>query len=445
MAANEMGVDDGVAPLPEPSRRRAGWERWLAGALLVAFFFSVASSFVLFPQLRFVFTAVPVTLATHAPLTSAAPAPADVSPAALDSVETLVEKEVLREGFPGAALAVGEGDRTLLEAGIGRTSWSRLSAPVDADETVYDLASLTKVMATTTAVMLLVDDDRLHLDDRVVHWLPDFTGDGREKVTIRNLLTHTSGLQAGMKELEGDTPEQKFHYLLTHARMLQQPGEMVLYSDVGFIILGRVVELAAGEPMDSLLERRVWAPLGMSSTRFQPGLGCRACAPTLTLDDGTPFAGETNDPLARQLGGKTGNAGLFSTAHDVARYAAMLAGGGALDSVRVVQEETLHEFVQPQPGAGTRALGFEVFCREGTVPDEKECRTPYAFGHTGYTGTSLWVDPARGIWVVLLSNRSYDPHAPNRIQTVRRRLFDLATDQPSSVSGTAGDTMPEVE
>jgi CubicO group peptidase (beta-lactamase class C family) len=293
--------------------------------------------------------------------------------------------------------------------------------------------------------MLLVDDDRLRLDDPVVRWLPEFTGDGREKVTVRDLLTHTSGLQAGMLEVEGDTPEQRFHYLLTHARMIQQPGEAVLYSDVGFIILGRVVERAAGEPMDRLLQRRVWEPLGMRSTGFQPGLGCRVCAPTLTLDDGTPFAGETNDPLAREMGGRMGNAGLFSTAHDVARYAAMLAGGGAIDGVRVIQESTIHEFTRPQPGAGTRDLGFETFCREGTVPDEKGCRTPYAFGHTGFTGTSLWVDPARGIWVVLLSNRSYDPHAENDIQRVRRRLFDLATDQPSPVDGAAGDTTPRAE
>jgi CubicO group peptidase (beta-lactamase class C family) len=225
--------------------------------------------------------------------------------------------------------------------------------------------------------------------------------------------------------------------------MIQQPEETVLYSDVGFIVLGRVVERAAGEPMDSLLQRRVWGPLGMNSTRFQPGRGCHQCAPTLTLEDGTPFAGETNDPLARQLGGETGNAGLFSTAHDVARYAAMLAGGGALDGVRVIQESTVHEFTQPQPGAGTRDLGFETFCREGTVPDQKGCRTPYAFGHTGYTGTSLWVDPSRDIWVVLLSNRSYDPHASNDIQVVRRRLFDLATDQPSSVDGAAETTGSE--
>jgi CubicO group peptidase (beta-lactamase class C family) len=443
MAASEMDVEGGAESLPEPSRRRAGWERWLAGALMVAFFLSIGSSFVLFPQLRFVFTAVPVILATHDSLTATAPPSADVSPAALDSVEAVVEREVLRDGFPGAALAVGEGDRTLLEAGIGRTAWSRLSAPVDADGTVYDLASLTKVLATTTAVMLLVDDDRLHLDDRVVHWLPEFTGDGREKVTVRDLLTHTSGLQAGMKEVEGSTPDQRFHYLLTHARMIQQPGDMVLYSDVGFVILGRVVERAAGEPMDSLLQRRVWGPLGMSSTRFQPGRSCRQCAPTLTLEDGAPFAGVTNDPLARRLGGKTGNAGLFSTAHDVARYAAMLAGGGLLDGVRVVQESTLHEFTRPQPGDGTRALGFEVFCREGTVPDEKGCRTPYAFGHTGYTGTSLWVDPTRGIWVVLLSNRSYDPQASNDIQVVRRRIFDLATDQPSPVDRAADTTASE--
>jgi CubicO group peptidase (beta-lactamase class C family) len=165
----------------------------------------------------------------------------------------------------------------------------------------------------------------------------------------------------------------------------------------------------------------------MLHTRFEPGIGCSVCAPTLTLEDGTPFAGKTNDPFSRELGGITGNAGLFSTAHDLGRFAAMLANGGRLGGVRIVKEATLREFTRPQPGAGTRGLGFEVFCREGTVPDEKPCKTPYAFGHTGYTGTSIWIDPSRGIWVVLLSNRTYLPRAENHIRLIRRRLFNLVT------------------
>jgi CubicO group peptidase (beta-lactamase class C family) len=218
----------------------------------------------------------------------------------------------------------------------------------------------------------------------------------------------------------------------------------VLYSDAGFVILGLAATRAAHQPLGMFLRKRVWGPLGMTHTQFEPGRPCDACAPTLTLDDGTPFAGETNDPFSRKLGGITGNAGLFSTGHDLARFAAMLANGGELDGVRIVRESTLRQFMTPQPGAGLRALGFEAFCREGTQPDQKPCKTPpYAIGHTGYTGTSIWIDPARGAWVVLLSNRTYLPKAPNHIRKVRRELFNLVTGNAPVPANAETDTTAE--
>jgi len=397
------------------------WHRYAAVVLLAGVLLSATYSFFVFPRLRYLFTAVPVIPSAH----DTAAVVAGLSPEVLSGAEAIVSGEVNRGGFPGGALAIGEGGRTLAEVGIGRTEWGRLSDPVDADGTVYDLASLTKVMGTTTAVMILVDDGRLRLDDRVARWVPEFHGEGRDSVTVRQLLTHTSGLPAGMAEVPGATPEQRLAHLLSDVRLIDRPGASVLYSDVGFIVLGEVVARAAGEPLPAFLRRRVWTPLRMTGTRFRPGQGCDACAPTLTLEDGTPFAGETNDPLSRELGGITGNAGLFSTVHDVGRYAALIAGGGALDGVRIVQDSTLRLFTRAQPGTGTRGLGFEVFCEEGTVPDRDGCKLPYAFGHTGYTGTSLWIDPRSRRWVVLLTNRTYLPRASNRIQAVRRQLFNL--------------------
>ena len=129
----------------------------------------------------------------------------------------------------------------------------------------------------------------------------------------------------------------------------------------------------------------------------------------------------------------------------MARFAAMLANGGALDGVRIVKAETLRQFIQPQPHTGTRALGFEVFCREGTVPDQKACETPYAFGHTGYTGTSLWIDPARGIWAVLLTNRTYLPRSDNRMRVIRRRLYNIATGTVVTPRPVPADTAPETQ
>ena len=153
------------------------------------------------------------------------------------------------------------------------------------------------------------------------------------------------------------------------------------------------------------------------------GANCDRCAPTQLKRDGMPYRGTVHDPIARAMGGVAGNAGLFSTAHDLARFAAMLARGGELDGVRVLRAETIHQFTQRQPGAGTRALGWDTPDRSGAGAAGLHISTR-AFGHTGFTGTSLWVDPDRGTWAVLLTNRTYLPQASNRIQAVRRTLHD---------------------
>ena len=429
----EVPADEAGPPRVSLRRRVVAW------TMLACFSLALASPFVVSRRLRSVFRAVPEERSRDV----AAAASRVVPPERLAAAEGVVRDEVARQGFPGASLAIGVRGTTLLESGLGRTRWGRLAPPVDADETLYDLASLTKAVATTTAVMILVDDGKMRLDDPVSRWLPHFTGRGREKVTIRHLLTHTSGLPAAMPVRDFGSAGDRLYRVVASVDLRGEPGEYVNYSDVGFVILGLAASRAAGQPLPAFLRKRVWEPLGMAHTRYEPGIDCAVCAPTLTLDDGTPFAGKTNDPFSRELGGITGNAGLFSTAHDLGRFAAMLANGGELGGVRIVREATLREFSQPQPGAGTRGLGFEVFCREGTVPDARGCKTPYAFGHTGYTGTSMWIDPSRGIWVVLLSNRTYLPKAPNHIRTVRRRLFNLATGITAPPPTAPVDTSPE--
>ncbi|HEX8696333.1 MAG TPA: serine hydrolase domain-containing protein [Longimicrobium sp.] len=424
-AAEWEEAEEEEAPEPRPEPRRYSWrQRAVAALLAISFLLLLAWPFFLSGRVRWLLTPVPRLAGAHAT------PPVDLRAEDLRRAEEIVFGEVEREAFPGAALAVGQRSAIVLERGYGRTGWTRFALPVDPDRTLYDLSSLTKVVATTAAVMVLVDDGRMRLDDPLQRWLPTFRGGGREKITVRQVLTHTSGLPAAVLDLGEGTPRQRLERLIATVELVDEPGAEVLYSDAGFVLLGEAAARAAGEPLPAFLRRRVWGPLGMSSTRYQPGLICRVCAPTLSLRDGRPFAGKTNDPFARELGGATGNAGLFSTAHDVARFVAMLANGGELDGVRVVRASTLAQFTRPGPRTGTRALGFEVFCREGTVPNHVPCRTePYAYGHTGYTGTSFWIDPKSGAWVVLLTNRTYLPRAPNRIRLVRRRLFDTATGQ----------------
>jgi CubicO group peptidase (beta-lactamase class C family) len=336
--------------------------------------------------------------------------------------EHTVMAEVQRGAFPGAALAVGRWNQTVVEDGIGHTDWGLGAPEVDPDRTMYDLASLTKVIATTTAVMLLVEDGKMRLDVPVSTYIPAFAGGRKDQVTVRMLLTHTSGLPAGV-----DLPSGSPDYALGRAIAVPletAPGSRVEYSDIGFVVLFAAAQQAAGEPIPQLLERRVFGPLGMASTRYLPGgAPCGQCAPTAQRSDGTLYQGSVHDPIARALGGVAGNAGLFSTVHDLAEFAAMLAGGGAVNGVRVLRSETIREFTQRQPGAGTRALGWDTPERDGGGAAGLRI-SPRAFGHTGFTGTSLWVDPDRGTWTVLLSNRTYEPRASNRIQYLRRAVHD---------------------
>jgi CubicO group peptidase (beta-lactamase class C family) len=279
------------------------------------------------------------------------------------------------------------------------------------------------VVATTTAAMLLYEDGRLDLDAPVSRYVPEFSGGKKDAVTVRHLLAHTAGLPAGAGT-RGETVEARLASLVA-VPLVNGPGEEAVYSDVGFVVLFAVLEGAAGEPVPALLERRVWKPLGMNATRFNPGAGCARCAPTFRTRDGKPVAGVVHDPIARKLGGVAGNAGLFSTAGDLSRYAAMLANGGQLEGARVLNAETIEAFAVRQKG--TRALGWETPSADGTGPVGRSM-SDRAFGHTGFTGTSLWVDPANGTWAVLLSNRVYNTEATNRIQKLRRTVHALVTE-----------------
>jgi len=339
------------------------------------------------------------------------PSLAGLEPGRLGLAATAVRQELRRGSFPGAALVVGRGSSVVEKQGFGTLAPG--GAAVDVDETVYDLASLTKVIATTAAVMLMVEDGSMELDAPISRYLPEFTGGARGRVTVRHLLTHTSGLPAGVG-LPAATPEATLRRLIA-TPLRWQPGERVVYSDVGPVVLMAAVERVSGESAADLLSRRVFGPLGMKRTFFRPDGRCVACAPTAR-----DIQGRVHDPIARRLGGVAGNAGLFATATDVGRFAAMLAGGGELENVRIFRAETIEEFTRRQSGSGTRALGWDTANPRGAGAASRPA-TSRLFGHTGFTGTSLWVDPTRGTWTVLLTNRTYAP-APNRMQALRRAI-----------------------
>lgn len=358
-----------------------------------------------------------------------------VAPEDIDSATSDLQQAVTARVVPGAVLAIGDSDHVIQTAGYGRVGWKSSDVPVSPDSTMYDLASLTKAVGTTSAVFLLVQDGKIALDDPVQRWLPEFQGRWKDQVTWRQLLTHTSGLPPAAK-LRGREPSQKLYSVL-NTSLDEPPGAGVQYSDVSFIVLWTAAQRAAGEPLPQLLERRVWRPLGMRSTSFWPGEECMRCAPTLLLKSGEPYRGKPSDPTAHKLGIPSGNAGLFSTAHDLGRFTAMVANGGELNGVRIFRPDLVRALFTQQPRAGHRTLGWEAFCPAEHPTQQQACARPIAYGHTGWTGTSLWLDPARGVWVVILSNRSYNVKRPPSLDELREDVFSDAAGLDSTESGSS--------
>ena len=340
--------------------------------------------------------------------------------------------------YPGAALAIGTADSILYLKGYGRLTWATSSPAVDPERTLYDLASLTKVVATTSALMVLVDRGRVRLDAPVATYVPEFNGAGTSAITVRQLLTHTSGLRA---DLTVDTIRgAKDAAALLRVVYAETPritvGSRVVYSDVNAVLLGEVVRRASGMPLDSFVAHEVFAPLGMTETGFHPARAVLLRTAPTGVWRGHPVAGVVNDPTAAKLGGMSGNAGVFSTVQDVARLAQfILKRGVSANGSRIVRAATVDTFITRAAWFGgkseARALGWQAVPTGEEVSSAGTRFGVHSFGHTGWTGTSLWIDPDRGVFVVLLTNRAFQPHTRKPFTTLKRvrgRLADLAAE-----------------
>ena len=348
----------------------------------------------------------------------------------LAKIDHIVRRGITAGGYPGAAVVVGRRGAAVMEKGFGRLSWSTSSAAVSAERTVYDLASLTKVVATTTALMLLYDEGKVSLDVPVSTYLPEFSGGAKDRVTLRMLLEHRSGLPAGRDiwRLAGTPAEARS--VVIQSPLVCDPGRCIEYSDLGADVLGFVVEAVAGQRMDQFLAARVWEPLGMTDTYFLTPDSVRSrVAPTeMNPRRGYPLRGEVHDENAFALGGVAGHAGLFSTAADLSVFAQMMLNGGEYNGTRILADSTVALF--SRRAAGTRALGWDT-CGGG-AGSSGSCGQYFgaeAYGHTGFTGTSIWIDPERDMFVVLLTNRVHEARArrpANVIADVRADLADAA-------------------
>jgi CubicO group peptidase (beta-lactamase class C family) len=354
--------------------------------------------------------------------TTATPRPAPSLAAVRDSVRTVLRRALADSAFPGAYAVVGSSHEIYASMGVGHLDWA--PSPTPDENTMWDMASLTKVIGTTSAVIQLYAAHRIDLDAPVQRYLPEFTGPHKELVTVRHLLTHSAGLPAWRPLYkEAASPDDALHMVYT-TPLDTLPGVRMVYSDLGAILLGKIVERVSGEPLDRYLAEHVFAPLKMTSTMFRPPA---SLLPRIAPTERDPWRnrlvrGEVHDENAYFLGGVSGHAGLFSTGHDLARFAQMLLQHGTLDGVRVLDGAALDTFTTVQNAAlSNRALGWEVPSGTNSAGHKFSA---HAFGHTGFTGTSIWVDPSRDLFVILLTNRVDPTRANTRIGGVRIALAD---------------------
>jgi beta-glucosidase-like glycosyl hydrolase/CubicO group peptidase (beta-lactamase class C family) len=350
--------------------------------------------------------------------------------AQLQPAYQVLEKAIADKAFPGATLAVGYRGRVAVHA-FGKLSYDAKSPAVQPN-TMYDIASLTKVVATTTLAAKLVEGDfavPLDLDAKVERYLPEWASgpqpEWRHGVTVRHLMTHTSGLPAFKEYWRTSTSKAETLSRIFAEPLESEPGTKMLYSDLGIILMAEIIERLTGRKLDDLAHSFVFNPLGIKDTMFRPPKKLwRSIAPT-EFDSQLrkrPVQGEVHDENAYSIGGVSGHAGIFSTAADLAAFCQMMLNGGIYANQRILRRETVAKFTAPQSLAGgARALGW-------VIPTENTSSghffSPHSYGHTGFTGTSMWIDPDHQVFVVLLTNRVHPTRENQKIAQVRPELHD---------------------
>ena len=363
--------------------------------------------------------------------TSTTPTDAALRDAVQADVQRVLDRARADSAFPGAFAVVGTRAGVLAEYGVGTLDWA--PSPRPDEHTMWDLASLTKVIGLTTAIMQLAEQQRIDLAAPLQRYLPTWTGRNKEKVTVRHLLTHTSGLPA-FKAYDEITHDPDSLAKLMFATPLDTlPGAKMVYSDIGAYMLGRLVEEVSGQSLDLYLHDHVFEPLAMHETTYRPPISLWArIAPTEldTVQRRRLVRGMVHDERAYYLGGVSAHAGLFSSGHDLARFARMYLNGGMLDGVRVIQPATIAQFTAYADSMfSNRGIGWQKPELPGmrfttAAPWAGHTMSSRSYGHTGFTGTSIGMDPTRDLFVILLSNRVDPTRNNNKISEVRRQLAD---------------------
>jgi uncharacterized protein YbbC (DUF1343 family)/CubicO group peptidase (beta-lactamase class C family) len=385
-----------------------------------------------------------------AQLRPAQPETLSVSSVALARMDTVIQDEIAKQRLPGAVVLVGRRGRLVWQKSYGSRAVQPAREAMTAD-TIFDVASLTKVVATATSIMILVERGKVRLNDPVSTYIPELKGEGRESITIEQLLTHRSGYAPDFDLRERWTGYDEAIKRLIKEPLRNPPGTRFTYSDIGFIALGEVVKRVSGMPLDQFAKHNIFLPLHMRDTGFRPAATLRArIAPTenrrgqLSYLGDTPsnlgvegdvwLRGQVHDPTSYRMNGVAGHAGLFSTAKDLAIYAQMILNGGTFAGARILSPLSVAEMTRPRlvsSTGATRGLGWDINSSYST--NRGELFPLGSFGHTGFTGTSIWIDPSSQMFVVFLSNRVH-PDGTGDVGPLRGRVASIVAGAITDVS-----------
>jgi uncharacterized protein YbbC (DUF1343 family)/CubicO group peptidase (beta-lactamase class C family) len=379
---------------------------------------------------------------TSLPLTSAEPSEVGMSPAQLAHIDKIIDAEILKKQLPGAVVVVGRQGKIVWRRAYGNRALEPAREPMAVD-TIFDLASLTKVVATATSMMILVERGLVRLGDPVANYIPAFAAMGKKGITVEQLLIHRSGLIADNEIKDYEEGAEKAFENIWRLAPLAEPGSKFIYSDVNYIVLAEIVRRVSGKPVDEFAEESIFRPLGMKETAYTPlkrlGEGVKTrIAPTERRGGGGASAtesqagwmrGEVHDPRAYLLGGVAGHAGLFATADDLAIYCQMILNGGEYQGARILSPLGVSRMTEARAAAGgssdgvLRGLGWDISSPYSA--NRGDLFPVGSFGHTGFTGTSIWIDPSSETFVIFLSNRVHpkiDPDRPANINSLRGRV-----------------------
>lgn len=352
-------------------------------------------------------------------------AEAAVDPARLARVDDLIHGAIAEGKCPGAVLLVGCGDSVVLRKAYGHRSVQPDKVAMTPD-TIFDLASLTKVVATATSVTVLLDRGQLNLGDRAVRWLPEFAPNGKDRITLEQLLVHRAGLVADNPLADyAHGPEEAWKRICA-LKPKSEPGEEFEYSDVGYIVLGEIIRRVSGMPLDEFARQNIFEPLGMRRTAYRPPREWWPQIAPRSRRNGEWMIGDVHDPRAYALGCVAGHAGLFSTADDLSRYCRMILRGGEIDGRRILSPLAVREMTRARPeGAttGVRGLGWDILTGYGQPRGDLFARYR-SFGHTGFTGTCFWIDPTTGVYFILLTNAVH-PDEKGNVLDLRRKVANV--------------------